>query len=250
MILSLPKISLILSILLFTSIRADWLNTTNSPSTIPINSYIEMRDYILNIASIHEYYGNINSFVSVNTDGDQFDVFLLNDIADMKCYKIMMESQNFEQTCDFLDNEAKTYLKQTQFQIDSIYSNFSQTSAQYAYFVIDNTPFPPNGAQPQGPLKLQTHYAAYIEPTKKYITLVLTLGILLACLVVFSIAWVLFCLYRYKRVQADYISYKSYSQEKRNNNNRSFVSSVSNSESMLRKTPFSSQIESSKNKLA
>jgi len=177
----------------------------------------------------------------------------------------MMESQNFEQTCDFLDNEAKTYLKQTQFQIDSIYSNFSQTSAQYAYFVIDNTPFPPNGAQPQGPLKLQTHYAAYIEPTKKYITLVLTckhllidfhplthflVGILLACLVVFSIACVLFCLYRYKRVQADYISYKSYSQEKRNNNNRSFVSSVSNSESMLRKTPFSSQIESSKNKLA
>jgi hypothetical protein len=99
---------------------------------------------------------------------------LLNDIDDMKCYKIMMESQDFTKNCDFLQNPAKSILKQTQFQIDSIYSNFSQTSAQYAYFVIDNTPFPANGSQPQGALKLQTHYAAYIEPTKKYITLVLT----------------------------------------------------------------------------
>jgi len=245
---NITKIFLI-SFCIFHLTKADWLNTTNSPSTIPVNSYIEMRDYILNIASIHEHYGEIRSFVDINSDEGQFDIFMLNDINDMKCYKVMIESQAFDQTCNFLNDPKKVLLKQTKYQLDSSYSNFTQTKSQYAYFVIDNTPFPTNGAQPQGSLKIQTHYAAYIESTKKYVTLVLTFGILLAGLVVFSIACVLFCLYRYKRVQADYISYKSYSQEKRNNN-RSFVSSVSNSESMLRKTPFSSQIETSKTKFA
>ena len=48
--------------------RGDWMNTTNSPTTIPPNSYIEMRDYILNIDSIHPNYGKIKGVVELNLD--------------------------------------------------------------------------------------------------------------------------------------------------------------------------------------
>lgn len=164
----------------------------------------------------------------------------------MKCYKVAIENQNFDKECDFLKSGSKTFLKQKTFSVNYLYSNFAQTGSPYAYFIIDNTKFPRDGSQPQNNLKVQSHYAAYIEPTKEYMKLVFTLGILLGCLVIFSIACVLFCLYRYRRVQADYISYKTYSQGRRNNN-KSFVSSGSES---IRKTPFSSHIDISKNKLA
>jgi xanthine dehydrogenase molybdopterin-binding subunit B len=92
----------------------------------------------------------------------------------MACYKSMMITQNFAAACDFLSDPSKTMLNQTLFSVDYLYSNFSQTGAQFAYFIVDNTPFPPNGAQPQGNLTLQTQYAAYVEPSKNYLKLVLT----------------------------------------------------------------------------
>ena len=38
----------------------DWMNTRTSPITITENSYIELRDYILNIQSIYAGYGKIS----------------------------------------------------------------------------------------------------------------------------------------------------------------------------------------------
>lgn len=213
-----------------------------------------MREYILNIQSIYPEYGQITGSVSIASvtslgQPQAFDIFLLNNISDMTCYKSMMITQNFAANCSFLSDPSKTLLNQTLFSVDYLYSNFSQTGAQFAYFIVDNTPFPPNGALPQGNLTLQTVYSAYVEPSKNYLKLVLTLGITLGCLIILSIACVLFCLYRYKRVRADYLSYKSYSSRRNNNNNnRSFVSSGSIAESSKR-SPYSSQIRTSKSKL-
>jgi len=104
----------------------------------------------------------------------EFDVFLLNDINDMKCYKVAIENQNFDKECDFLKSGSKTFLKQKTFSVNYLYSNFAQTGSPYAYFIIDNTKFPRDGSQPQNNLKVQSHYAAYIEPTKEYMKLVFT----------------------------------------------------------------------------
>lgn len=92
----------------------------------------------------------------------------------MKCYKVAIENQKFDQECDFLYHESKTFLKQNSFSVNYLYSNFTQTGAPFAYFIIDNTPFPNTGAPPQNNLKVITHYAAYIEPTKEYVKLVFT----------------------------------------------------------------------------
>jgi len=151
-----------------------------------------------------------------------------------------METQNWNQTCPFLANDSKVLKNMTEFSISYLYSNFSLTAVPYAYFVVDNTPFPQGGAFAGKDLTIKSHYSAYIEPTKEYLEAVLKLGILLGCLIIFSIACVLFCLYRYRRVQADYISYKSYSQGRRNNN-KSFVSNGSGEP--VKKSPFSSQAE-------
>lgn len=94
----------------------------------------------------------------------------------MKCYKVAIENQDFEKPCEFLKNPSKTILKQKSFSVNYLYSNFSQTGAPYAYFIIDNTPFPKGGSVPhdQDSLKVKSHYAAYIEPTKQYVKLVFT----------------------------------------------------------------------------
>ncbi len=62
-------------------VRADWMNTTNSPTKIPENSYIEMRDYILNIDSIYSNYGEIKGHVNVELDSViPFLLFFINSL--------------------------------------------------------------------------------------------------------------------------------------------------------------------------
>ncbi len=93
----------------------------------------------------------------------------------MKCYKVAIETQTFDRDCEFLKNSSKTFLKKNHFSVNYLYSNFSQTFAPYAYFVIDNTDFPKiDGAPKNANIKIVSHYAAYVEPTKNYVKLVFT----------------------------------------------------------------------------
>src|SRR5688572_24321418 len=92
----------------------------------------------------------------------------------MACYKQLMQANNFDGTCKFLGNNSTVFLHQTNFSVDYLYSMFSQTFQPFVYFIIDNTPFPQNGSMPKGNITLNTQYAAYIEPTKHYLKMVLT----------------------------------------------------------------------------
>jgi hypothetical protein len=49
----------------FVTVKGDWFNSTMRNQVIPNNSYLEMRDYILNNQPIQSNYGQIRGIVEL-----------------------------------------------------------------------------------------------------------------------------------------------------------------------------------------
>ena len=84
-----------------------------------------------------------------------------------------MLSGNYSIDCPFLSDPKKALLNRRSFSVDYSYANFSSMDSPYVYYIIDNTQFPANGAQPSGNITLQSQYETYVENTKHYMTWVL-----------------------------------------------------------------------------
>ena len=142
---------MILIVLLLTSVTAIYILHTKGIA-IEKQSYfvveINQSDYNLNSQIVHN--GSI-AITKLYDDSALFDVFLLDQVG-YQCYLQAYYNSSWEQECFFLFNTSQTSLVNVDFN-----QNYTVWNAE-RFLVIDNTPFPQNGAYFADRLYLQVDF--------------------------------------------------------------------------------------------
>ncbi|CAD8046044.1 unnamed protein product [Paramecium primaurelia] len=125
-------------------------------------------------------------------DSALFDIFVL-DQTGYNCYLQAYYNSSWETECFFLFNSSQASLNNFEYQKD-----YPVADAQI-YLVIDNTPFPQNGAYFADRLYLQLDYIQLIQPIPTYyqVTIKITI-VFVGVLICFSI-WCLILSLKYRK---------------------------------------------------
>jgi len=78
-----------------------------------------------------------------NDAGKLFDVLILTNNDDFQCYMQIIQDPNFSCT---LSNQSNVTTKQSSFNYKTDQLELANIDNYNFYFIVDNTPFPPNGA--------------------------------------------------------------------------------------------------------
>ncbi|CAD8051208.1 unnamed protein product [Paramecium sonneborni] len=125
-------------------------------------------------------------------DSALYDVFILDETG-YTCYLQAYYNSSWETECFFLFNSSQTSLNNYEFS-----DQYTVQDAQ-RYIIIDNTPFPQNGAFFADRLYLQLDYIQVIQPIPTYyqVTIKITI-VFVGVLICFSI-WCLILTLKYKK---------------------------------------------------
>jgi len=184
---------------------------------LPNNSYIELRDYILNTQTIPEQFGNLNgtlSFSLTNPDNSStFNVYMLQNSADITCYKMAMQNLNLG-LCNFsIEPSANIVQGVKSFTVNFTDGNFTFAQSAYGYVILDNTIIGGSGAS-MTDINLSIVMNIMMENTDIYFENTIKSGIALSVLVVVCVALTICIGYRYRRLQFEYKMYHLMSESK------------------------------------
>lgn len=94
---------------------------------------------------------------------EAFDIFYLETREDMICYQKVILLSSFSDECKF-----KKHLNQTEFTFDLINEKINVWSSNSSLIVIDNSPFPFEGASGNQEILFESSYIITINPSNTF----------------------------------------------------------------------------------
>ena len=94
---------------------------------------------------------------------ETFDIFYLETLEDMICYQKVILLNNFSDVCTF-----KQHLNQTEFTYDLVNEKINIWKNNSLLIVLDNSPFPSNGASGNQEILFESSYIITINPSNTF----------------------------------------------------------------------------------